>query len=203
MSLLKLRPQLVELLSSKGIVQLTPLQSRIIDVIKAGGNILAEGINGSGKTTSILFSVLQKIKEPGEGSPRVIISCLNSDHALELFGKFEPFLINLDLTVDLAHDKGNKLAQRNSIFDGTEIIIGTPKRLYELYIQNGFNVSQIKLFIVDDIRDQMKAGFNTELNRIAESLPKCQHLYLSTSFIDQRLDRFIETFIPNHVIIQE
>jgi superfamily II DNA/RNA helicase len=113
-----------------------------------------------------------------------------------LHAELEKICRILDITVDLAHDRGKMLQQRNDIFDGTEIIIANPKRLYELYIQNGFNVSQLKLFILDDAIEHFKDGYKMQLSRIVESLPKCQHLYFSNTFNDKRIEEFLEEFIP-------
>jgi superfamily II DNA/RNA helicase len=202
MSLEKLRPELREILPEKGISELNAFQWKVIDGIKAGKNLLVEGHVGAGKTTSILVTLVQKITEAGEGSPRAIVVCSSDDKAHELHAIVEKICRPLDLTVDLAHDRGNKLQQRNDIFDGTEIIIGTPKRLHELYIQNGFNVSKLKLFILDDTIELFKGGYKTQISRIAESLPKCQFLLTSTNFIDGRIDDFVEEYIPMHLRIE-
>jgi superfamily II DNA/RNA helicase len=202
MSLEKLRPQLKEILPEKGITELNLFQSKIIDGLKSGKNLLIEGHDGAGKTTSILVTLVQKITEAGEGSPRAIVICSSDDKAFAMHATLDKICRPLDLTVDLAHDRGNKLQQRNDIFDGTEIIIGTPKRLYELYIQNGFNVSKLKLFILDDTIELFKGGFKTQISRIAESLPKCQYILASASFNDQRVNDFLDSFAPMSVRIE-
>lgn len=196
MGLSKLREELREILPDKGISELNEFQSKIVDAMKAGKNILAEGHSGAGKTKAILLCILQKINEPGEGSPRAIVFCSSDQKAYELHAELEKICRILDLTVDLAHDRGNMLQQRNDIFDGTEIIVGTPRRIYDLYIQNGFNVGQLKLFILDDAIDHFKNGYKMQISRIVESLPKCQHLYFSTSFKDRRVEDFLEEFVP-------
>jgi superfamily II DNA/RNA helicase len=196
MSLAKLRPELQEIFPDKGITELNPFQLAILDGLKAGKNYLVEGAEGSGKTTAIFVSLLQKITEPGEGSPRAIVVCETDQDAYDLHAKLTPICRILDLTVDLAHDRGIMLQQRNDIFDGTEIIIANAKRLYELYIQNGFNVSQLKLFILDDALSLFKKGYKMQLSRMVESFPKCQHLYFSTSFNDRRIEEFLEEFLP-------
>ena len=104
--------------------------------------------------------------------------------------------------MDLAHGRGNKLQQRNDIFDGTEIIIGTPRRLQELYIQNGYNVSKLKLFILDDAIEIFKGGYKTQVSRIAESLPKCQHILASQSFSDKRIEEYLDNFVPIYSLVQ-
>lgn len=196
MGLSKIREELHEILPDKGITELNSFQTEIIDALKSGKNILAEGPLGSGKTKAILLCLLQKITEPTEGSPRAIVVCKTSQEAYDLHAELEKICRILDITVDLAHDRGKMLQQRNDIFDGTEIIIANPKRLYELYIQNGFNVSQLKLFILDDAIEHFKDGYKMQLSRIVEILPKCQHLYFSNTFNDKRIEEFLEEFIP-------
>lgn len=204
MNLLKLRSELQEILPEKGISELTEFQSKIIDGLKSGKNLLIEGHEGAGKTTAILLSLLQKITEAGEGSPRAIVICSTDDKAYALHAALEKICRLLDLTVDLAHDRGNKLQQRNDIFDGTEIIVGTPKRLQELYIQNGYNVSKLKLFVLDDAIELFKGGYKTQISRIAESLPKCQYLIASQSFSDKRIEEFLDIFVPvaHHIEVE-
>ncbi len=192
----KLRAELQEILPEKGISELNDFQSKVIDGLKSGKNLLIEGHDGAGKTTALLLSILQKITEASEGSPRAIIICSSDDKAYALHATLEKICRLLDLTVDLAHDRGNKLQQRNDIFDGTEIIVGTARRLYELYIQNGYNVSKLKLFILDDAIDIFKSGYKSQLTRIAESLPKCQHILASQSFSDKRIEEYLDLFVP-------
>lgn len=202
MSIEKLRTELIDILKDKEINQLNSFQLNIMEKLKAGKNILAEGPDGSGKTFSVFISLLQKIDEAGEGSPRAIVVCSDDEKAKKLFQMLEPYCRILDLTVDLAHEKGNMLQQRNDIFDGTEIIIGTPKRLYDLYIQNGYNVSQMKLFVMDDMLDIFRKGFKMQMSRITESLPKCQYLFLSHSFSDKRIEEYLEEFLPVYIELE-
>lgn len=202
MSFKKLRTELSDLLIEKGFTELNSFQQKIIDALKAGKNILAEGPDGSGKSFAVFVSLLQKVDEPGEGSPRAIVVCSNDDRARNLHQQLESFCRIMDLTVDLAHEKGNMLQQRNDIYDGTEIIIGTPKRLYDLYIQNGYNISKMKLFVIDDALEIFRKGYKMQLSRIAESLPKCQHLLLSHSFSDKRVEEYLDEYVPVHQVIE-
>ena len=140
--------------------------------------------------------------QPGEGSPRAIVVCSTDEAAKELYKRFEEVSRALDLTIDLANEKGNMLQQRNDIFDGTEIIVGTPKRIYDLYIQNGFNVSQMKLFILDDAVDLFRKGHKMQLSRLSDSMPKCQHVLFSDSFAERRIEDYLEEYLPVHELIE-
>lgn len=198
-----LRAGLDELLTEKQIAPPNTLQVKFLQRFRSGANLLLEAADGLGKTRALLVAILHKIDQPGEGSPRALVICKDDEDARTLHADLAKLAKYDDLTVDLALDKGNMLQQRNDIFDGTEIIVGTPKRMHDLYIQNGFNVSQLKLFVLDDIQSQMKKGHCAHLKRLAESLPRCQFVLSSYSFTDKRVAEFIDEYLPIHEVISE
>jgi len=140
----------------------------------------------------ILFDFVPK---PEEGSPRAIVVCKDDETAKRIHELASKELKKHDLTVDLIIEKGNKLKQRNDLFDGTELIIGTPKRLCELYFQNGFNVGKLKLFVIMEMDDQMRAGFRGFISRIAESLPKCRQLIFTRNAEEERTVSYMNLFV--------
>ena len=81
------------------------------------------------------------------------------------------------------------------MFDGTELIIALPKRLCELYFQNGFNVGKLKLFVIMEMDDQMRAGFRGFISRIAESLPKCRQLIFTRNAEEERTVSYMNLFV--------
>ena len=73
--------------------------------------------------------------------------------------------LNIDL--DLILEKGNKVKQRNDLFDGTEVIVGTSRRVCEMYFQNGYNISKMKMLIVLEMDKQMKKAWKGFISRMA------------------------------------
>lgn len=193
--------ELSELLKEAGFIEQNSFQKKITEAFKIGSSFIAEGPEGSGKTTSIILNLLDRIKEAGEGSPRAIVVCKNDDEAIALHAKLISVAKYKDLTVDLANDKGNMLQQRNDIFDGTEVIIGTPKRIHDLYIQNGFNVGKIRYFILDDALDLFRNGHKIKISRLTESLPKCLIGIFTTNSSDHRIKEYVEEFIGHYKLI--
>lgn len=137
------------------------------------------------------------IPQPEEGSPRAIILCTSDAQAREIHAQFVQFVKPKDLTVDLIVEKGNKLQQRNDLFDGTEIIVGTTRRMAELYFQNGFNIKKLKLFIVLGLDEQMRAGHKGFIVRMTESLPKCKSLFFTSNADEERASSYLDEFFPN------
>lgn len=149
--------------------------------------------------TSILgWSLLMKSPEPMEGSPRAILICADSDEAERVFELIKIPAKKMDLTVDFVHDKGNKLKQRNEIFDGTEIIVGTLKRVYELYLQNGINLNLLRLIQFSRLDELTKGSQAQQISRICEGLPlNCQLTFTGK----EKSERILQLFhqIPQDV----
>jgi superfamily II DNA/RNA helicase len=146
--------------------------------------------------------ILEFIPQPEEGSPRAIVICKDDVTAKRMHELVSKTAKTKDLTVDLIHEKGNKLKQRNDLFDGTEVIIGTPKRLCELYFQNGFNIGKLKLFMILEIDDLMRAGHRGFISRIAESLPKCKQLIFTQNADEERTIHYLEQFVDTSSLIE-
>ena len=153
MSFKKLHPQLVENLQLENITAVNENQKEVFRFIREGKNLFIKGEEGSGKTFLTALTTLMRVPEPQEGSPRAVILCASSEKAIEMDELIKLWGKRMDLTVDLAHDRGKQLQQRNDIFDGTEIVVGTTKRIYDLYIQNGLNFNMLKLFVIEDAQE--------------------------------------------------
>ena len=137
------------------------------------------------------------IPQPEEGSPRAIILCTSDVQAREIHAEFVKLVKPKDLTVDLVVEKGNKLQQRNDLFDGTEIIVGTTRRMAELYFQNGFNIKKLKLFVILELDLHMRQGHKGYIVRMTESLPKCKVIFFSANADEERTLGYLDEFYPN------
>ncbi|MCO5260047.1 MAG: DEAD/DEAH box helicase [Crocinitomicaceae bacterium] len=192
MSFKKVKPEVVEALKFVQIEQLDGDSKRFFSSIKSGKNLVIYAPINSGKTTTALVSIFNKVNSEYEGSPRVIYLTSTPDNAETIYNKAKIICRKLDITADLAHDKGNMIQQRNDIFDGTEIIIGNPKRVYDLYIQNGINIALLDLFIIDDLDACLTLHKQAEMKRLIESLEKKTQLIFFTNAINNKIQSFID-----------
>lgn len=172
----------------------------VLKQLKSGKSVLSVGHpdNYLEFIPNILTEIILK---PEEGSPRAIVFCINDESAKLLHDQTSKAVKHKDLTVDLIFEKGNKLRQRNDLFDGTEIIIGTPKRICELYFQNGFNIGKLKILIILQMDEQMRQGHKGFIARIAESLPKCRQLIFTLNPDEERTNDYLELFVPQAIFV--
>lgn len=170
----------------------TEKQEKLIKLSKQGKNQLIFTTMDPELIDGLHFISFMRAPEMLEGSPRVLWFTPSWESAREKVKSFHQLMKRTDVTIEIADDKGKIIEQRNAIFEGAEIIIGNPKRLLELYNQNGIHVNQLSLVIIDQAETLCKDPLILQsIRRISESLPKCQKIIFSQG-THSRLEGFCE-----------
>jgi superfamily II DNA/RNA helicase len=202
MSLKKYNEVLKTALIDAGFENQTEFQQKSIVKFKEGGDFIGVGPKGCGKTTAIVSGVLQRLEKATEDdAPRAVIIVLNKEKTLEIEAEFLRLSRRMDLRIVIAHDKGHKVQQRIALYVGSDIVIGTAKRLYEMYIHNGLNLAKVKMFIIDDAEAVLKAGFQTPILRLAESIQKSQCALINDAYTD-RMRKMADLLMVNHTVLE-
>lgn len=178
MSFKKLRPEVKQALADIHLTGVSEFGIKLFSAMKSGNHILALAAKNSGKTETAIVASFDKVNQQMEGAPRVLYICNNVEESTRIYEIMTKVAAPLDVTVDLAHDKGNQVQQRNDLFNGTEIIVGTIKRIFELYVQNGINLTLLEYLIIDDLEEILAQGKVMEIKRIIDGLNKARFVGL-------------------------
>jgi superfamily II DNA/RNA helicase len=178
-----------------------PFQKKALSKIKGGANLFGIAPEGSGKTTTMVLSVVQKLQGKAvDEAPRAIVFAKDKEAVLELYREFRKFTNRTDLRVYCVYEEHNIDAQRDDIYDGIDILITTPKRFNKLFFMNNINVRMLQMFVVDDADFLFRGSHLSDVSRLPESLERCQYLVFSTKY-DERFDRWQEKFMFNSQIV--
>ena len=198
----KLIEPLKEAISRKGFDTPLAFQQKALSKIKGGAHVFGIAPSGSGKTTTLVISVIQKLKGKAfEDAPRALIFVKDKAAALALELEFNSYLKGSDLRVYCAYDEYDIDSQRNEIYVGTDIVIATPKLLNKIFYLNGINLNRIQICIIEDTEFLFRNNNFGEVSRTPESMSKCQYVLFSTVF-DDRFKRWKESFMYNALIVK-
>ena len=85
--------------------------------------------------------------------------------------------------------------QKIAVSQGIDIIIGTPRRLYDLALSNSLRLKSIKKLVIDEVDIMLDFGYKTQLKNIFEILPtKRQNILFSatmTNYINELMNDFL------------
>jgi superfamily II DNA/RNA helicase len=203
MPFIKLIQSLTLNLESNGFKEPLPFQEKILSIIKAGHNLFAIAPTGAGKSTSIVISVIQKLKGQAlEDAPRAVIVVKDKQAALDMEEEFKKLKRGTDLRVYSAYEERAIDEQKEKIYEGVDVVIATPRRLNKIYFVNGINLNKLQMFVVDDAENLFKTNTFTDVTRLPESIGKCQYLVFGEKF-DQRFEKWQDTFMNTAQVIEE
>lgn len=191
----KLHSNIKEMLTSLEIVTPTPFQSASIPVIKSGANIFCTAPKGSGKTTTLVLTTLQKLKCEAVGNaPRAIVLVEKTERVLELEEVFSSLTKYNSLRVYSGNEREHIDVLKSEIFEGVDILICTPKTLHKLLLLEGLNTTQLKIFSIDDADFLAEKTSYAALMSIVPSIQKSQFVIYSEK-ISPTLKRFETSFM--------
>ncbi|MEI6346467.1 MAG: DEAD/DEAH box helicase [Bacteroidota bacterium] len=179
----KLYSPLAEKLSQLEITEPTAMQRLALPKIKSGSDVFVISPKETGKSTLAVIYLLHKLKTEleDEDIPRAIVVVPTKEKVLifkELLDKFGKYS---HLRVLCAYTDDDLEKQRNEIYKGADIVVGTGKRLGELYTGTGLNLKLVNTIVVDDFDEINKQDALTQTERILVANPKVQKLFFATT----------------------
>ncbi len=191
----KLHADILEKLETLEITTPTLFQSSSIPIIKSGANVYCIAPKNSGKTTTLIITTLQKLKCEAVGNaPRAVILVENKERALELYELFLVFTKHNSLRVYVGYEQLHNDLQKSEIAMGTDILITTPKSMNNLFLTNGLNTAELKIFNVDDAEFLIQKSSYAAIMSITQSISKCQFVLYSEK-MHPMLERFESYFM--------
>ena len=177
MQLKKINPNLQKALIENDFIEANELQQETFSTIKSGVDAVIQSPKKSGKTTTIIMNVIQKMDKPLGESTRALILVQDKEKVLEAVEQFKRFNHYNNLRVIGVHEKGDIDYDKNLISVGMDVLIGTPIRINEMFTSAGFNMNTIKMFVVDDVEEMLRKREDTLIDRLSSSVDKTQRLF--------------------------
>ena len=194
MKLKKLNENLQEALIESGLTEANEMQKETFSTLKSGVDCIIIAPDGSGKSTTIVINVIQKLAGTTEESPRAMIIVEDKTKVLEMVSLFEKYGKNSGLEVFGVHDKGDTDYDKNYISTGIDVLIGTPTKLNDLFSTAGYNVNRLRMLILDDADTILKLRHETKIMRISNSIAKTQRI-IFTDVLNERIEILVDKML--------
>jgi ATP-dependent RNA helicase RhlE len=197
----KLNKKLNAVLVQNGFLEPKKIQLNTFAKISGGFDVIGLGPTGCGKSTTIAISAIQKLKYAVEDAPRALILVADKAKSLAMKEQFMLLTQETDLRITCVYEENDIEKDAQFVYTGTDILIGTPKRIIDLYFLWNLNINRLKLFVIDDAEMMPKIAAQGPIDRLALSLPKCQHLVFAES-LNEKVEKLISKFIIAPTIIE-
>ena len=197
-----LNRQLLNAVSEAGFSSPTEIQQKSIPLILGGQEVIGIAQTGTGKTAAYLLPILMKTKFAQGKDPRALILAPTKELTLQIADHATQLSKYTDLRILPIYGGVGPKAQIDKLEEGVDIVIATPGRFMELYLQGDLNPKQIKTLVLDEADRMMDMGFMPQLRKILEVIPpKRQNLLFSATFND-RVERLSAEFLEFPVKVE-
>jgi ATP-dependent RNA helicase RhlE len=182
---LGLLPELTRALADRGYTEPTPVQSRVIPEILAGRDILAGAQTGTGKTAGFTLPILQELNAQNQSSkgPRALILVPTRELAAQVAESVKSYGKYLRLRTLVVFGGVSINPQIDALRRGTDVLVATPGRLLDHAQQRTVDLSQVRIFVLDEADRMLDMGFIADIRRVMKLLPaKRQNLMFSATY---------------------
>ncbi|MDN3723571.1 DEAD/DEAH box helicase [Aequorivita sp. SDUM287046] len=186
--------QLQYAMSDLGFEKPTPIQAQSFSVIMSGTDMVGIAQTGTGKTLAYMLPILQDLKFSKEINPRVLVLVPTRELVIQVVEEIEKFGKYASIRVKGVFGGTNINRQKEDVAQGSDIIVATPGRLYDLVVSRALQLKAIKKVVIDEVDVMLDLGFRFQLTNILELLPnKRQNIMFSATMTDD-VNVFIHDF---------
>ena len=185
MNLKKINLNLQKALIENGLTEANEMQQETFSTIKSGADAVIQSAGGSGKTTTIVINVIQKLEKTFDESTRALILVETKEKVLEMEELFLKYGTYTNLSILGVHDKGDIDYDKNVVSMGLDILIGTPNKINAMFSSAGFNINTVKLMIVDDADILFRNRMDAIVLRLSNSIEKTQRLFFCSQITER------------------
>ncbi|TAF34596.1 MAG: DEAD/DEAH box helicase [Cytophagales bacterium] len=195
--------QLLDAIAEAGYVHPTPIQEKAIPSILNGQDLVGIAQTGTGKTAAYLLPTLMRLKYAMGSMPRALILAPTRELALQIHSQVEKLGKYTDLRGYVAIGGKSTKHQKEDISKGLDILVSTPQRFLDIYLEEGVQTKQIQILILDEADRMMDMGFMPQIRRILEVIPhkKRQNLLFSAT-MSAKVMKLSEEFVEFPVIAE-
>ena len=182
----------------------TPVQQKLIPVVRSGRDLVGESKTGSGKTHTFLLPIFEKLN-PKSGDVQVVITAPSRELATQIYQATKQIAKHSDTEIRVVNYVGGTDKQRQIEklkVSQPHIVIGTPGRIYDLVKSGDLAIHKAHTFVVDEADMTMDMGFLDTVDKIAASLPKEVQILVFSATIPQKLQPFLKKYLTNPVMEQ-
>jgi len=179
----------------------TPIQTQAYPVILSGRDIVGIAQTGTGKTYAYMLPLLRDLKFSKEIQPRIVILVPTRELVMQVVEQAQSLMKYLNLRVLGVFGGVNINTQRQQVGLGTDILVATPGRLYDLVVNGALQLKAVKKLVIDEVDIMLDAGFRFQLTNIFDLLPSKRQNLMFSATMTEEIDALIDDYFAAPVRI--
>jgi ATP-dependent RNA helicase RhlE len=193
-------------LADLGFIKPTDIQFKAIPSILNGEDVLAIAQTGTGKTAAFAIPVINKLHEQKVSKRTEGIKCLvmapTRELALQISKVFEQLGKHTRVKTLCVYGGVEQDPQIALLEKGTDILVATPGRMFDLVSQGFIHLSRVEVLILDEADHMLDLGFINDIRDLLRHLPRKRQTLFFSATIDEKIKKLAYSLVINPIRIQ-
>lgn len=190
----KINNPLRNALDDLGFQEATPIQEQAFSVVMSGKDVVGIAQTGTGKTFAYLLPLLNMLSFSKEIHPRVLILVPTRELVVQVVEEVEKLAKYASVRVTGVYGGTSMNRQKETLALGTDIVVATPARLYDLMLTRALQLKNVKKLVIDEVDVMLDLGFRFQLVNIFELLPKRRQNIMFSATMTDDVEKLINDF---------
>lgn len=177
-----------------GLTTPTPIQEKSFSVLMSGRDVMGIAQTGTGKTLAYLLPLLKQWKFEKTDTPRIVILVPTRELVVQIAEVIESLTTYMSVRTLGVYGGVNINTQKKAVYEGIDILVGTPGRIMDLALDNVVRFDTIQKLVIDEFDEILNLGFRVQVTAILSMLKnKRQNILFSATMTDE-VDEMLEDY---------
>lgn len=164
----------------------TPIQEKAFPVIMSGRDMMGIAQTGTGKTFAYLIPLLKQYKFTPTHTPKIVILVPTRELVVQVCEEVEKLTRYMSVRTLGIYGGVNINTQKTAVFEGIDILVGTPGRVMDLALDNYLRFDEAKKLVIDEFDEMLNLGFRPQITSILAMMKvKRQNIMFSATMTDE------------------
>lgn len=177
-----------------GLTTPTPIQEKSMPVILSGRDVVGIAQTGTGKTYAYLLPILKQWRFLPTETPRVLILAPTRELVVQITAEVEKLTEFMSVRVLGVYGGVNINTQRTSVYQGVDILVGTPGRVMDLALDNIVRFDALQKLVIDEFDEILNLGFRAQITAILAMMSEKRQNILYSATMTDEVDAMIDDY---------
>jgi len=200
---LNLHPTLLRAVDTLGFTTPTPIQRDAIPPARAGRDVLACAMTGSGKTAAFLLPIIERLMDKPRGVTRALVIAPTRELAAQIEADLRDLARFTSVRGATVFGGVSMSPQQSAFRRGIDVIVATPGRLLDHMQHPYVRLDALEVLVLDEADRMLDMGFLPDIRRILGRLPRERQTLLFSATMPAPIAALAREFLRNPLPINQ
>ncbi len=194
---------LLRAVEALGYAEPTPIQRDAIPPVRAGRDVLACAMTGSGKTAAFLLPIVERLTARPRGAVRALVIAPTRELAAQIESDLRDLARFTPIRGAAVFGGVGMGPQEDAFRRGVDVIVATPGRLLDHMQHPYVRLDALEVLILDEADRMLDMGFLPDIRRVLARLPKRRQTLMFSATMPPPIAVLAREILTNAVPINQ